>query len=591
MNIFEIIREQIQSVIREQLDAANSFEGLELTRVSAEPPRDPQHGDIATNAAMLLSKTLERKPREIASELLKPLMALENVEQATVAGPGFINLKIKNEVWYASLSHILKVGTSFGDVNLGDGIPVNIEYVSANPTGPMHVGHARGAVFGDALARLLAKVGYAVTKEYYINDAGAQVDALAQALRFRYLEALEIKTEAQFDQAVAAGEVEYAGSYLKEVARALVKRDGDLWAKTDGGTWLSQLRSFAVDQMMSMIKADLEVLGVYHDVFTSELKLQESGKIEEAVKFLGGEGLVYTGTLPPPKGKTLEDWQSRPLLLFRAEKFGDDMDRPLRKADGSWTYFAGDIAYHKDKVDRGFAELINVWGSDHVGDVKRVQAATAALTDGKAQLVVKLCQMVNVLDDGKPVRMSKRAGTFVTLRDLIDAVGKDVVRFIMLTRKNDAPLDFDYAKVTEKSRDNAVFYVQYAYARVCSVMRQANEAFPDTNLTDEALAEANLLLLTDRDELELMKNLAAWPRAIEAAAYAHEPHRIAFYLYDLAGRFHALWNRGNDSTDLRFLQPKNVGLTLARLALVRGVAVVIASGLDVFAVEPLTEMR
>jgi len=591
MNIFEIIREQIQSVIREHFGTPNSFKDLDLTRVSAELPRDPKHGDIATNAAMLLSKALDRKPHEIASDLLKPLTALPNVEQATIAGPGFINLKIKSDVWYDSLSHILKVGTSFGVVNMGDGIPVNIEYVSANPTGPMHVGHARGAVFGDVLARLLKKVGYEVTKEYYVNDAGAQIDALVQALQFRYFEALGIKTQDQFDQAVAAGEIEYAGTYLKEVARALVKRDGDRWANTDDSAWSSELRSFVIDQMMSMIKGDLESLGVYHDVFTSELRLQESGKIEEAVDFLSSEDLVYTGTLPPPRGKTLDGWESRPLLLFRAEKFGDDSDRPLKKADGSWTYFAGDIAYHKDKVDRGFAELINIWGADHVGDVKRVRAATAALTDGKGQLDVKLCQMVKVLDNGKPVRMSKRAGTFVTLRDLIEAVGKDVVRFIMLTRKNDAQLDFDYSKVTEKSRENSVFYVQYAYARVCSVMRQANEVLPNTNLTDEALAEANLLLLTDRDELELIKNLAAWPRAIEAAAGAHEPHRIAFYLYDLAGRFHALWNRGNDSTDLRFLQPRNVSLTLARLALVRGVAVVIASGLEVFGVEPLQEMR
>jgi arginyl-tRNA synthetase len=456
----------------------------------------------------------------------------------------------------------------------------------------MHVGHARGAVVGDALARLLAKAGYAVTKEYYINDAGGQVDNVARALRVRYLQAIGRLTEADVQGALERKEIQYGGAYLIPVAEALAARDGDKWAGVnDDDAWIPPFREFTVAWMMRLVKEDLAALGVQHDVFTSEKALVDSGKVDAALTFLANAGLTYTGVLEPPKGKTPDDWEPRPQLLFRATQFGDEVDRPVKKSSGAWTYFAGDIAYHKDKVDRGFTNLVNVWGADHGGYVKRVQAALKALTAGKGSLDVQLCQMVRVLNNGEPVKMSKRAGTFVTMRDLIDEVGKDVVRFIMLTRKNDAPLDFDYAKVTEKSRDNPVFYVQYAHARGRSVFRHAGEIFPQADKSDRGLAKADLALLRDPDERALVRLLAAWPRTVEGAALAHEPHRIAFYLYDVAAQFHALWNKGNDAAELRFLQPDDEQLSMARLALVRGVGVVIASGLAVFGVEPVEEMR
>jgi arginyl-tRNA synthetase len=487
---------------------------------------------------------------------------------------------------------VLKTGRAYGDGTTGAGEPVNVEYVSANPTGPMHVGHARGAVVGDALARLLAKAGFAVTKEYYINDAGGQVDSVAAALRMRYLQALGRITEADVQGALERKEIQYGGGYLIPVADALKARDGDKWAEvTDPAVWIPALREFTVDYMMKLVKEDLEALGVHHDVFSSEKALVEGGKVEDALTFLADAGLTYTGVLEPPKGKTPDDWEPRPQLLFKATQFGDEVDRPLKKSSGLGTYFASDIAYHKDKVDRGFKNLVNVWGADHGGYVKRVQAALKALTNGQGTLDVQLCQMVRVLNNGEPVKMSKRAGTFVTLRDLIDEVGKDVVRFIMLTRKNDAPLDFDYAKVTEKSRENPVFYVQYAHARGRSVFRHAAAMFPQADLSDEALAKADLSRLADVDEVALLRTLANWPRTVEGAALAHEPHRLAFYMYDLASQFHGLWNKGNDATELRFLQANDPAVSVARLALVRGVGLVIASGLTVFGVEPLEEMR
>jgi len=495
-------------------------------------------------------------------------------------------------VWRDVLRTVLTTGTDYGTGTLGGGKPINVEYVSANPTGPMHVGHARGAVVGDALARLLAKAGFAVTKEYYINDAGGQVDNVARALRMRYLQAIGQITESDVQGALERKEIQYGGAYLIPVAEALAVRDGDKWAKvSDDAQWIPALREFTVAWMMNLVKEDLAALGVQHDIFTSEKALVDAGKVDGAIKFLEDAGLTYTGVLDPPKGKTPDDWEPRPQLLFKATQFGDEVDRPLKKSNGTWTYFAGDIAYHKDKVDRGFTDLVNVWGADHGGYVKRVQAALKALTADKGQLDVQLCQMVRVLNNGEPVRMSKRAGTFVTLRDLIDEVGRDVVRFIMLTRKNDAPLDFDYVKVTEKSRDNPVFYVQYAHARGRSVFRHAAEIFAGVDLSDAALAAADMNLLTDSDEIAVMRALAAWPRTVEGAAQAHEPHRVAFYLYDLAAQFHGLWNKGNDAVSLRFLQADNRALSLARLALVRGVGVVIASGLAVFGVEPVEEMR
>ena len=592
MNIFATYKAHIDVVIGALMAESVLPEGLDLTRVAAEPPRDAAHGHIATNAAMVLGKPAGKNPRVLAALLAERLTALPDVTEISVAGPGFINMRIADNVWRAGLQHVLTAGTSFGDGQSGDNQPINVEYVSANPTGPMHVGHARGAIVGDALARLLDKAGYKVTKEYYVNDAGGQVDNVAHALHMRYLQVLGHVTEEDIQYALQNKHIQYGGDYLIPVAEALAKRDGEKWAGVkDHKDWVPALRDFTVEYMMAGVKNDLQALGVHHEVFSSEKALVQAGMVDSAVKFLEDAGLTYTGVLEPPKGKTPDDWEPRPQLLFKATQFGDEVDRPLKKSDGSWTYFAGDIAYHKDKVDRGFTNLINVWGADHGGYVKRVKAALKALTGGKCSLDVQLYQMVRLLNKGEPVKMSKRAGTFVTMRDLIDEVGKDVVRFIMLTRKNDALLDFDYAKVTEKSRENPVFYVQYAHARGRSVFRHAAEMFPGADLSDAALAEADLSLLTDADEIAVLRTLAAWPRTVEAAAQAHESHRLAFYMYELASQFHTLWNKGNDAAQLRFLQAENESVSLARLALVRGVGLVIASGLAVFGVEPVEEMR
>ncbi len=465
----------------------------------------------------------------------------------------------------------------------GAGARVNVEYVSANPTGPMHVGHGRGAVVGDALSSLLAKAGFAVAREYYVNDAGAQIDILARSLHLRYREALGEGIGAIPDGL-------YPGEYLIETGQKLVERDGRKWLGRSEHEWLAPLRDFAIAEMMGLIGGDLALLGVRHDRFVSERALVAAGAIGECLAALEARGLIYTGVLEPPKGKLPEDWEPRPQTLFRATEFGDDVDRPLKKSDGSWTYFAADIAYHRDKFRRGFANLIDVWGADHGGYVKRMQAAVKAVTAGQATLDVKLCQLVNLSDNGQPVRMSKRAGTFVTLREVIDEVGKDVFRFIMLTRRNDQALDFDFAKVTEQSRDNPVFYVQYAHARAASVMRHAAEAFPGDDLSDAALAEAPLDRLSDPAELALIRRLAAWPRLVEGAAEAHEPHRIAFYLQEVAAEFHMLWNKGKDAAELRFILAADPALTRARLALVRAVAIVVASGLAVIGVVPVEEM-
>ena len=592
MNIFATLKTRIEAVIGELMAEGLLPQGLDTSKVSAEPPREASHGDVATNAAMVLAKPTGKPPKELAALLVERLKKVADVTDASVAGPGFINLKLADEIWRSALRDVLAEGPSYGDGKAGQGEKINVEYVSANPTGPMHVGHARGAVVGDALARLLAKAGFAVTKEYYINDAGGQVDHVARALRARYLQALGKMTEEDVQGMLARKEIMYGGDYLVPVATALVARDGDKWAAaTDEKTWIPPLRDFTVAYMMKMVKEDLAALGVQHDIFSSEKALVEAGKVDDALKFLADAGLTYTGVLEPPKGKAPDDWEPRPQLLFKATDFGDEVDRPVKKSDGSWTYFAGDIAYHKDKVDRGFNNLVNVWGADHGGYVKRVQAALKALTAGKGTLDVQLCQMVRVLNNGEPVKMSKRAGTFVTLRDLIDEVGKDVVRFIMLTRKNDAPLDFDYAKVMEKSRDNPVFYVQYAHARGRSVFRHAKEMFPTADLSDAGLAKADLARLQDSDEMAVLRTLANWPRIIEGAALVHEPHRLATYMYDLAAQFHGLWNKGNDAAELRFLQAQDQSVSCARLALVRGVGLVIASGLSVFGVEPVEEMR
>ena len=582
MNIFRYFEDRVaaalQSLVREGILPV----GIETSRVAVEPPRDPAHGDLSTNAAMVLAKPAGMKPRDLADALAAKLATIEAVTEVSVAGPGFINLRLSADFWLARIPEVLRAGPAYGASDMGAGEAVNVEYVSANPTGPMHVGHVRGAVFGDALANLLEKVDYRVCREYYINDAGGQIEVLARSALLRYREALG-------EDIGTIPEGLYPGDYLKPVGQALAATHGAALLEMDPGEALAAARVAAVEAMMELIRGDLAVLGITHEVFFSELSLHRSGAIEETVKLLEDRGLIYVGVLEPPKGETPEDWEPRPQTLFRSTEFGDDADRALKKSDGSWTYFAPDIAYHHDKYRRGYRTLIDVWGADHSGYIKRVKAAVAALTEGNAEIDVKVCQMVRLFRNGEPVRMSKRAGDFVTLRDVVDEVGKDVVRFMMLTRKTDAPLDFDFAKVMEQSRDNPVFYVQYAHARIHSVLRNAAEAGYD--LSDGGLANAEFSRLGDEAELALLRLMAGFPRQVEQAALAHEPHRIAFYLDDLAAAFHALWNKGKDDASLRFIRDDDRDVTLARLALIRAAAYVVAAGLGILGVEPTEEMR
>jgi arginyl-tRNA synthetase len=570
--------------------AAELGSGADLSRVVVEPPKDPSHGDMATNAAMVLAKEAGKKPRDLAEQIAARLRTDDLIASVDVAGPGFINLTLKASVWADTLRTVLGEGSSYGQSAIGAAEKVNVEYVSANPTGPMHVGHCRGAVFGDALASLLVFAGYDVAREYYINDAGAQVDVLARSAFLRYREAL----------GESIGEIPeglYPGDYLKPVGEALVAEYGDKLLTMPEGGWLPAVRAKAIAMMMEAIRGDLAALNIRHDVFFSERSLIEAGnnRVARTIEFLRSKGDIYEGSLPPPKGGPIEDYEDREQTLFRATAFGDDVDRPLIKSDGSYTYFASDIAYHRDKFERGFRNLVDVWGSDHGGYVKRVEAAIKAVTSGEATLDVKIVQLVKLLRNGEPVKMSKRSGDFVTLREVVDEVGKDAVRFMMLYRKNDAVLDFDLAKVIEQSRENPVFYVQYGHARGHSVFRNAREVIPD--LPEEAgaravfLADAALERLTDPAELDLLRRLALYPRTIEAAASAHEPHRIAFYLYDLASEFHALWTRGRDLPYLRFIINNDAEITKARLALVQGVVSVLASGLAVLGVDAPNEMR
>lgn len=583
MNIFTQIRNNIIETLELLEKSGKIPSGLNTSRLVAEPPRDTAHGDAATNAAMILAGQAGMKPREFAEILAAELKNLPIVDQVEVAGPGFVNLRLSKTFWDGCLKDILEKGDSFGASDMGKGQKKNVEFVSANPTGPMHIGHSRGAVFGDALASLLEKAGYEVTREYYINDAGAQVDVLARSVYLRYREALG-------EDIGKIPEGLYPGEYLIPVGRELAGKDGKKWLDKPEEEWLAYFRGFAINKMMDMIRDDLAALGIKFDVFSSERALVESGKVEEVIDFLRAKGLIYEGVLEPPKGKLPDDWEPRPQTLFKATLFGDDVDRALKKSNGFQTYFASDMAYHLDKYRRGFDDMIDVWGADHAGYVKRMMAAVKALTDGKAKLDVKLCQMVNLMCNGEPMKMSKRAGRFVTLRDMVDAVGKDVMRFIMLTRKNDAHLDFDVEKVKEQSKDNPVFYVNYAFARACSVRRRAGEMFPEKDLSLPALAKADFSLLTDEAEIALIRQLAEFPRQIEIAAAAHEPHRIAYYLNDTAAAFHGLWNKGRDNTELRFLEQEKPELSLARLALVEAAATVIRSGLDVFGVIPAEEM-
>ena len=584
MNIFNEIRARVIAALESQAEAGALPDGLDHRRVIVEPPRDASHGDMATNAAMVLAKPAGMKPRDIADGLAAALLQDAAVQTAEVAGPGFINLRLDPALWQRCLGDVLAEGPGYGGSVSGGGEKVNVEYVSANPTGLLHMGHARGAVFGDALASLLAKVGYDVAREYYVNDAGNQIDILAESLikRGRQLAGEDI-SETEFEGL-------YPGAEVTAAAQAALDTEPD-WLNLPIDERHAFARSHAVAYLMDRVREDLAYLGIEQEVFSSEAELVADGAVDRALETLEAGGMIYTGVLEPPKGKKPDDWEERPQTLFRATEFGDDVDRPLKKSNGEWTYFATDIAYHLDKYRRGFTTMIDVWGADHGGYVKRMIAAVDAVTERKAALDVKICQLVNLMDRGEPVKMSKRAGNVVTIRQVIDEVGKDVVRFIMLTRKNDAPLDFDFAKVTEQSRDNPVFYVQYAHARTHSVFRQAAETFPGLGLDDESLATANLELLVEAGELALIKTIAGWPRIVESAAEAHEPHRLAFYLHDVAAEFHAHWNRGKDDAGLRFVVDSDRELTLARLAMIRAMALVVASGLEVFGVTPVEEMR
>ncbi|MEE2970282.1 MAG: arginine--tRNA ligase [Pseudomonadota bacterium] len=581
MNVFNIFRDIIKVEI-EKISPAVGTDGA--PRISVEPPRDPSHGDLSTNAAMVLSKLAGMKPRDLAEPLAAALGNHPDIQAVDVAGPGFVNISLDPAFWRGRIDDILAAGEDYGNSTIGAGLMVNIEYVSANPTGPMHVGHARGAVLGDALAGLLSKAGFDVTREYYINDAGAQTDILARSLHLRYREALG-------EDVGDIPEGLYPGDYLVPPAAKLAERDGDKWRDLDEPEWLPALRDFAIDEMMDLIREDLAALGIHHALFSSERELMATGAVDDVVAGLEKNDLVYVGVLEPPKGKVPDDWESRPQTLFRSTQFGDDVDRPLKKSDGGWTYFASDIAYHRDKFRRGFDAMIDVWGADHKGYVKRMQSAVTAVSGGKATLDVRICNLVHLFDGGEPVKMSKRAGTFVTLREVVDKVGRDVVRFIMLTRGNEAALEFDLATVVEQSRDNPVFYVQYAHARACSVLRNAAAIFPELPLDDSSLADADYGRLKDPGELALIKLLAGWPRVVETAAEAHEPHRIAYYLSDIAAQFHGQWAKGNTDEKLRYIMADDMELTQARAALVRATAIVVASGLRTMGVEPVEEMR
>ncbi len=574
MNIFRFFEEEFKSIVDDLKSSGGLPADLDTSRVVFELPREASHGDLACNAAMVLAKPAGMKPRDLAEVISAKIDGIAGVTSVEIAGPGFINIRVEPRLWAQEIDDIIAAGTDYGRNDSGAGKPVTVEYVSANPTGPLHAAHARGAVLGDAMAGLLEFCGWDVTREYYINDAGAQVDTLARSAHLRYCEALGRKI----------GEIPaglYPGAYLVEVGEKLAAAHSEAFLDADEAEWLEPVRSFTIDAMMDGVRQDLAALGIGMDRFSSERALVDSGAVAAAIDRLTAEGHVYRGILEPPKGKEPEDWEPREQLLFRASQFGDDTDRPLQKSDGSWTYFASDVAYHMDKLDRTGGPLINIFGVDHGGYVKRMNAAVEALSGRKGMLDIRLCQLVNLMDNGRPVKMSKRAGTFVTVRDVIDSVGADVIRFIMLTRRSEQTLDFDFARVTEQSRDNPVFYVQYAHARACSVLRQAG---------DDPAGEAAADRLDHPAEMEVLRQLASWPKLVVSAANAHEPHRIAFFLMDLAASFHALWTAGREAPELRFIREDDPSLTAARLRLVKATALVIRSGLGVLAIEAREEM-
>ena len=583
MDIFADFRARIEKSIRELMKQGVIADGADLSRISVEPPREESHGDMATNAAMVLGKFSELQPHDLAGKIADLLSEDEEIASIDIAGPGFINLSLAPSVWQGQVAHVLRAATAYGNSDIGADKKVNVEYVSANPTGPMHVGHARGAVVGDALARLLERTNYQVTREYYINDAGGQIDTLARSALIRMREALG-------EDIGHIPEGLYPGDYLIVVGQALATEYGAALLEKPEVEQIAVAKSIALPMMMDMIRDDLDALGVRHDVFLSEQSLHDSGAVDKSLNRLNEMGLIYEGVLEPPKGKTPPpDWEPSPQTLFKSSEFGDDSDRALKKSDGSWTYFAPDIACHLDKFERGYEQMIDVWGADHAGYIKRMKSAVTAVTAEAGNLDVKICQMVKLMRDGEPVKMSKRAGQFITLREVVDEVGKDVVRFMMLTRKNDAPLEFDFVKVQEQSRDNPVFYVQYAHARICSVIRNASEIFG--SIRDEDLANADMTLIVDPAEIALLKTISAFPRVLESAAVNHEPHRIAFYLQDLASTFHSLWNLGKERPDLKFIIDDKKNVTMARISMIRCCAFAIASGLDIMGVRPEEEMR
>ena len=583
MHIFEQYREHVLAAVMALMKAGDLPEGLRTDAITCEPPREAAHGDFSTNAAMVLAGQAKTKPRDLADKLAEHLRTAPHVSEVTVAGPGFINIRLRDAAWQSIIPAILNEGIAYGNSCIGNGVRVNVEYVSANPTGPLHIGHARGAVYGDALATLLLKAGYVVTKEYYINDAGAQVAVLGKSALLRYREALG-------EEIGDIPEGLYPGEYLKAVGQALVMEYGNALLQQSESQQIAAAKSMAIDGMMALIKADLADLGITHDVFTSEQKLHDERRIEAAIALLEQKGYAYRGVLEPPKGMVAEEWEAKEQLLFKATAFGDDMDRAIQKSDGSYTYFAGDLALTMDKIARGFDVLIYMFGADHGGYVKRLQATAAALSDKKAEVDVKLCQLVQLLKNGEPVKMSKRAGNFVTVRDVLDEVGKDILRFVMLMRKTTQDMDFDLAKVKEQSKDNPVFYVQYAHARAKSLLRRAHQEVPTAH-TQSHTPDAGLLAhVSHPAELALIRLLASWPRLVEQAAQAHEPHRVIYYLQEVAAAFHGLWNIGQGEAEIRFVQPEQPVLTAARLSLARAVAVVLASGLAVCGVEPVEEL-
>jgi len=581
MNCYTLIKQKILAVI-EKMQSANDLPAdVKVDAITVEPPKSREHGEMSTNVAMVLAKAVGKPPQILAEIFLKHIKEFKEIRTAEIAGAGFINMRLQGDFWHLQLRNILQHRETYGSCNIGDGEFMNVEYVSVNPTGPMHAGHGRVAIIGDAMAALMEKGGYKVTREYYINDGGAQAATLGRSAYLRYLEAL-----GQDIGEIPAGL--YPGDYLKSVGESIVKNFGDSFKNQTEEEYLPFFQTYAVDAMMDMIRSDLDLIGIHHDVFTSENAIVEDGAVERAMEMLEGKGLIYTGVLDIPKGIEVDDWSAEPQLLFRSTQFGDDVDRVLKRTNGEWTYFAKDIAYHYDKFQRGFKYQINVWGSDHAGYIKRMLAAVKAISGNTVTLNIKTCQMVNLMQGGEPLKMSKRSGTFITLRDVVESVGKDVIRFVMLMRRNDAMLDFDFEKVKEQSKDNPVFYVQYAHARVYSVLKQAETQFGHIEESD--MYNADFTRLESDEELELIQVLAGWPRCVEGAVIHREPHRIGGYLYELAAAFHGLWNQGKENTTLRFIV-ENRETTTARLALLKAVATVLASGLNLYGVEPLKEMR